>query len=96
MRTFVGSSCVRLRSFSSEVFADKTSKAFLLPFLALREQDLFRNVLVLILVAALLETRDLEVHIWVVVTSYQGQPAGGGDATKEEMKFSPTKYPETR
>ena len=57
-------------SFSSEVFAEKTSKAFLLhfpPSLALLQQHLF-------LVAAL-QPRDLAIHIWVVVTSYQGHPA---------------------
>ena len=57
-------------SFSSEVFAEKTSKAFLLhfpPSLALLQQHLF-------LVAAL-QPRDVAVHVWVVVPSYQGHPA---------------------
>ena len=77
-RTFAGCPCFfcpfQPGSFSCEVFAEKMSKAFLLyfpPCLALLQQHLFEHVIVV----ATLKPRDLAIHVWVVVPSYQGHPA---------------------
>ena len=82
------------------MFADEASKGFLLHFVCCPalEQDLFRHVLVRIFVVAL-NPRDLAVHIWVVVTSYQGHPAERKKFANQEGiegKFLPSKHAEAR